>query len=170
MIGSLRARLFAALAAFILMAGVVAGVVTFRWAFDQAIELQDAVLLQVGALAAANRANNNLPPQLGVDAEARVVVQEPPAPAGTSDASLPVSAEVPDGMQTIDIGAQEWRILVRTRADASRVAVGQITRYRNRQRAQSRHSVRGAHSMPHGVGWHRGPLQLSSGRAAGREA
>lgn len=131
MITSLRARLFAALAAFILVAGLVAGVVTFRWAFEEAIELQDAVLLQVGALAAADRANNNLPPQQGVDAEARVLVQELPAPAGTSEALLPLPAELPDGMHTFDIGAEQWRILVRTRADGSRVAVGQLTRYRN---------------------------------------
>jgi two-component system, OmpR family, sensor kinase len=131
MMASLRARLFAALAASILVAGLAAGVATFRWAFDEAIELQDAVLLQVGALAAANRANNDLPPQLGVDAEARVVVQELPPPAGMTDALLPLPAQTPDGMHTLDIGAQQWRVLVRTRADGSRVAVGQITSYRN---------------------------------------
>jgi two-component system OmpR family sensor kinase len=131
MITSLRARLFAALAAFILVAGLVAGVVTFRWAFDEAIELQDAVLLQVAALVVANRANNDLPAQLGVDAEARVVVQELPPPADITDALLPLPAQIPDGMHTLDIGAQQWRVLVRTRADGSRVAVGQITRYRN---------------------------------------
>lgn len=131
MITSLRARLFAALAAFILVAGLVAGVVTFRWAFEEAIELQDAVLLQVGALAAADRANDNLPPQQGVDAEARVVVQELPPSAGTSETLLPLPAEVRDGMHTLDIGAEQWRILVRTRVDGSRVAVGQLTRYRN---------------------------------------
>lgn len=131
MIASLRARLFAVLAAFILVAGLVAGVVTFRWAFEEAIELQDAVLLQVGALAAADRANNNLPPQEGVDDEARVVVQELPPSAGTSEVLLPLPAEVADGMHTLDIGAEQWRILVRTRADGSRVAVGQLTRYRH---------------------------------------
>jgi two-component system OmpR family sensor kinase len=127
----LRARLFAAVAAFILVAGLVAGLATFRWAFEEAIELQDAVLLQVGALVAANRATNDLPPQLDVDDEARVVVQELPPPADTTDALLPLPAQTPDGMHTLDIGAQEWRVLVRTRADGSRVAVGQITRYRN---------------------------------------
>ena len=130
MITSLRARLFAALAAFILVAGMVAGVVTFRWAFEEAIELQDAVLLQVGALAAANRENNSLPPQQGVDDEARVIVQELPPPE-PSAALLPLRAEVPDGMHTLAVAGQQWRILVRTRADGSRVAIGQITRYRN---------------------------------------
>src|ERR1700745_3704558 len=105
MITSLRARLFAHPAAFSLGAGLVAGVVTFRWAFDEAIELQDAVLLQVGALAAADRASNNLPPQPGVDAEARVVVAEVPPSAGTPDALLPLPAGVPDGMHTLKIEA-----------------------------------------------------------------
>jgi hypothetical protein len=44
MMRSLRGRLFVALAAFILITGVIAGVVTFNWAYDEALEAQDAVL------------------------------------------------------------------------------------------------------------------------------
>jgi two-component system, OmpR family, sensor kinase len=134
MMSSLRARLFAGLAAFILMTGLAAGIFTFRWAFDEAIELQDAVLLQVGALAAGNRPQTELPAQRGVDTEARVVVEElrRPQDAGSNaNAALPLPADVSDGLQTIGLGANQWRVLVRSRPDGSRVAVGQLTAYRD---------------------------------------
>ncbi len=132
---SLRARLFVGLAAFVLMAGLAAGVVTFRWAFAEAIELQDAILLQVGTLAAANRLQTDLPPQSGVDAEARVVIEElhPPqaAAAAAGRALLPLPPDISDGLQTIGRGRDQWRVLVRSRRDGSRVAVGQLTAYRD---------------------------------------
>jgi len=134
MMSSLRARLFVGLVAIILMTGLAAGLVTFRWAFDEAIELQDAILLQVGALAAANPAQAALPPQRDVDIEARVVVNEVRQPqdrSASEDSVLPLPPDVPDGLQIIGGGGRQWRVLVRTRADGSRVAVGQLTAYRN---------------------------------------
>jgi Histidine kinase-, DNA gyrase B-, and HSP90-like ATPase len=51
----------------VLLTGLAAGGVAFRWAFDKAIELQDALLLQIGSLAISGR----LPPpgtsERGVD-------------------------------------------------------------------------------------------------------
>jgi two-component system, OmpR family, sensor kinase len=131
---SLRTRLFVGLAAFILVTGVAAGVFMFRWAFDEAIELQDAILLQVGALAAASRPQTELALQGDVDSEARVVVEElgrPQDTPSTEHSLLPLPADIIDGLHTIGRGSQQWRILVRTRADGSRVAVGQLTAYRN---------------------------------------
>jgi two-component system, OmpR family, sensor kinase len=135
MISSLRARLFVGLAAFILIAGSVAGLVTFHWAFEEAIELQDALLLQVGALAAANRSQAaDLPPDEGVDVDSRVVIEELRQPLGSGsmhDAPLPLRADVADGLHTVGADGRQWRVLVRTRADGSRVAVGQLTDYRD---------------------------------------
>ena len=43
MMASLQARLLVALTALVLLAGAIAGVVGFRWAFQEANELQDAI-------------------------------------------------------------------------------------------------------------------------------
>jgi two-component system, OmpR family, sensor kinase len=130
MMSSLSARLFVGLAAFILMTGLAAGVITFRWAFSEAIELQDAILRQVGALAAGNRLQIGLPAERDIDAEARVVVEElrQPQEASSTERTLPpLVVDVPDGLHTIG----QWRVMVRPRGDGSRVAVGQQTAYRD---------------------------------------
>ena len=47
MIASLRGRLFAGLTLFVVGTALAAGYFAYRCAFDEAIELQDAILLQV---------------------------------------------------------------------------------------------------------------------------
>jgi two-component system OmpR family sensor kinase len=134
MMSSLRARLFVGLAAFILMTGLAAGAITFSWAFDEAIELQDAILLQVGALAAANHLQNELPAERGVDMVSRVIIEDlgqSHETGSTENSLLPLPANIADGLQTIGRSDQQWRVLVQSRVDGSRVAVGQLTEYRN---------------------------------------
>jgi two-component system OmpR family sensor kinase len=131
---SLRARLFVGLALFILATGLIAGAVAYRWAFDEAIELQDSILLQVSSLVVNNRLQTLPPAQGQVDAEARVSIEElgqeaTGAQAATAVPHLPPT--LPDGLQTIARGQETWRVLVRTRPDGSRVAVGQPTAGRN---------------------------------------
>lgn len=133
LISSLRGRLFVGLTVFIVGTGLAAGYLAFRWAFEEAIELQDAILLQVGSLAAKNRLTD-LPSEGNIDREARVAIEEltpphgDPAPA-TSLPHLP--QDLRDGLQTVKRGQEQWRILVRTRKDGSRVAVGQPTANRD---------------------------------------
>ena len=55
MIGSLRGRLFAGLTAIILLTGLVGGLFAHRWAFDEAIEMQDSVLIQIAGLVLRQR-------------------------------------------------------------------------------------------------------------------
>jgi two-component system OmpR family sensor kinase len=129
---SLRARLYAGLAAIILIAGVAAGATAFRWAYDEAIEFQDAVLLQVGALAVNNRIQSGPTIEHGVDADARVIIEELGRSSPDAGANLPpLSHDVADGLQTLVRGKGSYRILVRTRGDASRIAVSQSTDYRD---------------------------------------
>lgn len=134
MMGSLKGRLFLGLGAFILIAALCAGSITFSWAYDEALEVQDAMLLQVGALAASNRVHSFESVENGVDKEARVVVEEL-QPEDGLDASapllLPLPAAVRDGLQTVGQDPAQWRVLVRTRTDGSRVAIGQLTGYRD---------------------------------------
>jgi len=117
---SLRNRLIAGIGAFVLATGLVAGSVAFKWSFDETIELQDSVLVQIGALVASREVPLPLSTGAPVDAEARITVEEL-GKSGMND--LP--SDLPDGLQTVARGGEAWRLLVRTRADGSRVAVGQ---------------------------------------------
>lgn len=135
LISSLRGRLFTGLTIFIVGMALAAGYLAYRWAFDEAIELQDAILLQVGSLAARNHLSTTLPSEGNIDGEAQVLIEEigPSGGAAASrenwTSSLP--SDLPDGLQTVTRGGTRWRILVRTRSDGSRVAVGQPTANRD---------------------------------------
>ncbi|MBN8990607.1 MAG: histidine kinase [Rhizobiales bacterium] len=133
LISSLRGRLFVGLTVFIVGTGLAAGYLAFRWAFEEAIELQDAILLQVGSLAAKNRLTD-LPSEGNIDGEARVAIEEltpPPGDPGPTSSLPRLPQDLRDGLQTVKRGQEQWRILVRTRKDGSRVAVGQPTAHRD---------------------------------------
>lgn len=134
LIASLRGRLFAGLAVFVVGTALVAGYLAFRWAFDEAIELQDAILLQVGSLAANNRFEGKLPSEGNIDGEAQLLIQDlQPRNAISNSGSLRhgLPSDLSDGLQTITWNGEQWRILVRTRSDGSRIAVGQPTANRD---------------------------------------
>jgi two-component system, OmpR family, sensor kinase len=131
---SLRARLFIALSVFIVAAGSAAGGLAFYWAFAEAIELQDAILLQVGTLAVKTHVPAELPNEGGVDAEAQVIIEEldgQSATAAGADDRPHLSKGIADGLRTIAGDGHEWRVLVRTRPDGSRVAIAQTTENRD---------------------------------------
>jgi two-component system OmpR family sensor kinase len=79
----LRARLFAALAVLVVLTALAAGGLAYRWAYAEAIELQDSILVQMGELALKTRLRAEIPAPGDVDAEARIVVEEigEPGPA-----------------------------------------------------------------------------------------
>lgn len=133
MMRSLRGRLFIALAALLVVTGTAAGVVMFRWAYSEALEVQDAVLLEVGAVAARNRLHTEAAAVNGVHKEDRIVIEELPVPAeiGLAGHVLPVPLDSAGGLQIFGSGKDQWRVLLVTRADGSRVAVGQRTAYRD---------------------------------------
>jgi hypothetical protein len=58
---SLRARLFVALAAVVTLAGLVSGLAIYWWAYGEAVELQDGLIVQVGSLLADQRVRPNSP-------------------------------------------------------------------------------------------------------------
>lgn len=131
---SLRGRLFAGLAVFVVGTALVAGYLAYRWAFDEAIELQDAILLQVGSLAANNRLEGRLPSEGNIDGEAELLIQDLQPRGATGDSGSmrrDLPGDLSDGLQTIAWNGEQWRILVRTRSDGSRVAVGQPTANRD---------------------------------------
>ena len=114
MMASLRGRLYVGLAAIVLLAGLAAGAMAFRWAYHEANEFQDAFLLQIGALAVNNRIQTGPAVEHGVDTEARVIIEELGRPPLGVDASLPrLPDNIPDGLQALMRGKVSWRILVR---------------------------------------------------------
>lgn len=134
MMKSLRARLFCGLAVLIIASCVGAGVWAFSWSFDEAIELQDAILQQIGALAIRHHVQADLPAQAGVDAEARVIVRDIPDRAGGAESSIDfpsVPVELKDGLHTLEAREGLWRVFVQTRSDGSRVAIAQPTAARD---------------------------------------
>jgi two-component system OmpR family sensor kinase len=127
---SLRSRLLIGLTLMIVSAGLGAGVVAYDWAFDEAIEMQDSILAQIGAFALNARPQNAALINAGVDAEAQVNVEElGDRPSGTQDARALWTLQ--DGLHIVSRDRKPWRILLQTRTDGSRFAVGQTTALRD---------------------------------------
>ncbi|WP_207001864.1 sensor histidine kinase [Trinickia mobilis] len=137
---SVQLRLSFGLSLAILLVAIVAGIISFATAFDEAHELQDDVLRQVAAL--FDRQHMPLP-HLGdrgraehSDEESRVVVQylienSAAQRGGNASDALPIPLGVPDGMHTLKIRGEPFRVLVKTMATGERVAFAQETGFRD---------------------------------------
>jgi two-component system OmpR family sensor kinase len=137
---SVQLKLSFTLALAILAAGVVAGVFSFVSAFDEAHELQDDVLRQVAQLMDSQRlpftpALTDTRP-VDSDEESRVIVQRVDD-GGRSrigadgGRSLSLPATLRDGLHTLEVGGNTFRVLVKTTAAGQRIAVAQESRFRN---------------------------------------
>lgn len=138
---SLQLRLSVSLALVILGAALVAGVVSFGLAFDEAHELQDDVLRQIAALiersppsraelAAARDSNST-------NEETRVIVQylDPGDMHGHGDidhgAPMPIDMSLPDGMHTLQLDGESFRVMIVTLGNQQRLAIAQETGMRD---------------------------------------
>jgi two-component system OmpR family sensor kinase len=127
---SLRRRLFIGLTFMIVSTGLGAGVVAFRWAFNEAIELQDSILLQIGTFVLNTRMQTDATINAGVDTESQVIIEELGArPSGTPDARALWILQ--DGLHIVSRDHKPWRVLLQTRPDGSRFVVGQATAIRD---------------------------------------
>lgn len=137
---SLQVRLSTWLALAIFTIALIAGLIAFYSAFNEAHELQDDVLLQVATLFD----RHHLPvPQEGdsvseskVEKESRVIVQLLSAPLASSDGRvvnppLALPKNLRDGFHTVSISAGTYRVLISTLGDGERLAVAQDTAVRN---------------------------------------
>jgi two-component system OmpR family sensor kinase len=123
---SLQGRLVISLTAMIVFTGVIAGVVAFQLAFDEAIELQDSILLQVGSIAGHIRVPEPAPTGGNLEPEAQVAIEE------LNDAAdKDMLRTLPDGLHIVSRSHETWRLLIRTRPDGSRVLIGQPTYIRD---------------------------------------
>ncbi|MGY4474538.1 ATP-binding protein [Bradyrhizobium sp. USDA 3364] len=126
---SLRARLFVGLTAVILLAGSIGGAFTYLWAFDEAIEMQDSILIQIGSLLQNGSVKSDRSLR-GVDADAQVDVTElGTTPHGPAEERRLWGLQ--DGLHVASRTGQSARVLVQTRPDGSRFAVTQLTDVRD---------------------------------------
>ncbi|PWF43999.1 ATP-binding protein [Massilia glaciei] len=136
---SLRFRLSLWLTLAIVIIAAGAGVISFSLATDEAHKMQDHQLRQTGFLISRLEAVPSSPlarEKAGdVDFDARVVVRflwtEKGQPAATPPRPPVFSNLLRDGLHTVYVGREKWRVFVRTNAKGGRVAVGQQTRVRD---------------------------------------
>ena len=136
---SLQFRLSVWLALVIFGVALAAGVFSFYAAFHEANELQDDQLdqmadlvnrHQIGAMPLAPRKKVS-----DTDSELRVIVQSLPAPGAlTHDASaaaLVLPSDLPEGIQTVTVNTEAWRVFVKTLDSGARIAASQRTAVRD---------------------------------------
>lgn len=138
---SVQVKLSMTLSLAILATAFVAGIFSFMTAFDEAHELQDDVLLQVaqivdrqGLLQAARSPNDTRFTYR--DEESRVIVQRlddrsDPALDVDHGGVLTLPASLGDGLHTLRVDKENFRVLVKTTRAGQRIAVSQEAGFRN---------------------------------------
>lgn len=128
---SVQLKLSFTLSLAILVVAIVAGVFSFLSAFDEAHELQDDVLRQVAQLMDRQHLSPASPTTdvrpKDADEESRVIVQQlgeaNPSVAGVdAGGTLPLPASLADGLHTLEVGGETFRVLVKTTAAGERIA------------------------------------------------
>ncbi|MFJ3483071.1 ATP-binding protein [Pseudomonas sp. NPDC090202] len=142
---SVQLRLSVALSLAILTVAVAAGVFAFVSAFDEAHEMQDDTLRQVAALFERQQMTLQYPQDTAVegdDEESRVIVQyladgARARPDGDAGTPLPLPTTLADGIRTLDVAGEPFRVLVKTTARGERIAVAQETGERDKGARES---------------------------------
>lgn len=137
---SIQLRLSFSLSSAIIIVAVMAGIFSFVSAFDEAYALQDDMLKQIAALFDLQ----HLPlPHLddagrakGSSEESRVIVQylSVAKNIGTGDQAgqpLALPPTLPDGLHTIELDDEAYRVLVKSTSNGERIAVAQETGIRD---------------------------------------
>lgn len=137
---SVQLKLSFTLSLAILVVAIVAGVFSFLSAFDEAHELQDDVLRQVAQLMDRQRLSpspltTDVRPK-DVDEESRVIVQRlgeanPSEASVDAGGTLSLPTTIADGLHTLVVDGESFRVLVKTTAFGERIAVAQEAGFRN---------------------------------------
>lgn len=136
---SLQFRLSAWLTLVIAGMALAAGVFSFASALREANELQDDQLRQIAAVV---RRQHVPLTQLAdprdtsdLDPESLVVLQTLGTPTGLTarqtEAMVAFPADMADGVQTVSVNQQDWRVVVETLEPGARIVVGQRTSVRD---------------------------------------
>lgn len=129
MIRSLRARLFIGLTAVIVLTGAAGALFAYKWAFDEAMEIQDSALIQLASLAQSGRSVGGQSLH-GVEEDTQVWLIE----LGKMPRDTPEDRQLfalSDGLHRALHNGQPVRMLLGTRTDGSRFAVAQPTEVRD---------------------------------------
>lgn len=136
---SLQFRLAASLSGLVIALALGAGAFSFLTAFEEANELQDDQLRQMAALIDQHEVpvGSARPgsPERAVDPDSQFVVQVVGAPAALAVAGgapvLALPAQLTDGLQTMVIGHDSWRLYVSPLHTGAKLVVGQQTAARD---------------------------------------
>lgn len=137
---SIQLKLSLTLSLAILVVAIVAGIFSFMSAFSEAHELQDDVLRQVAQLMDRQRLSPAPSPAdsrlENGNEEARVIVQRlgdsHPSSVGVDDGGLlPLPATLADGLHTVKVGGETFRVLIKTTTAGERIALAQESGFRD---------------------------------------
>ncbi|MDX9663462.1 ATP-binding protein [Pseudomonas sp. P5_152] len=142
---SIQLRLSLALSLAILLVAVMAAAFAFISALDEAHEMQDDALRQVALLVDRQQMNLHYPKGLlpaGDDEETRLIVQylaDGSQAAGNDDRMLPLPfpTTLADGIATLTVGGEAFRVLVRTTTGGERIVVAQEVGARDKDARES---------------------------------
>ena len=131
------------LALAIVIVAILAGAFSFFVAADEAHEFQDDTLRQIASLFdvqhMAISGTKNVGPAISSDEDARVILQylnqDGSDVAGAAGLHLPKN--LPDGLQTVPVEGDLYRVLIATGSTGQRFAVAQATRVRNEMASDS---------------------------------
>lgn len=137
---SIQFKLSFSLAVAIMATALVAGILSFVSAYDEAHDLQDNTLRQMlvmldrHSVALENTKTETLASDS--DEDARIIVQHLAAPNSTvnnstPDALLPIPNTLAEGLHTLELNGKSYRVLVKTGTGGLRTAAAQETAVRN---------------------------------------
>lgn len=142
---SVQLRLSVTLSLAILLVALLASVFAFVSAFEEAHEQQDDTLRQVAMLFDRQQMTLQYPqgPAIdGDDEESRVIIQylgDGQHATGATDEALPLPfpTTLTDGLSTVEVAGEAFRVLVRSTAQGQRIAVAQEQDARDKDARES---------------------------------
>lgn len=142
---SVQLRLSVTLSLAIILVALAAGVFAFASAFEETHEQQDDTLRQVAMLFDRQQMTLRYPqgPAIeGDDEESRVIIQhlgDSQQASGTTDETLPLPfpTTLANGLSTVEIAGEAFRVLVHTTARGERIAVAQESDARDKDARES---------------------------------
>ncbi|QZA95991.1 two-component sensor histidine kinase [Pseudomonas mandelii] len=142
---SVQLRLSVTLSLAILIVAVLAGIFAFASAINESHEMQDETLRQVAILFDRQKMTLHYPvveQVVGDDEESRVSVQylsDSSKATGSDDATtpLPFPTTLADGLSTLSVAGENFRVLVRTTVGGERIVVAQEADVREKEARKS---------------------------------
>ena len=129
---SIQLRLSLWLSVAILSVAIGAGGFSFVAAYADANELQDGTLTQVAALLGNQLTYAPLSDgSTELDPELRLIIQSVGDGAEKGSMALPLSNTLEDGLQTVHLQDESYRVLIRSVPGGGRIAISQETTVRN---------------------------------------